>query len=87
MNWTENDFGCSKLKADYKKQLSNIWQLDSLNKIRYDKKEVFIPNSEIMYIADKNGKEVNFISAYLKELKKSGEISISYDKIFCKNGN
>lgn len=82
MNWTENDFGCSKLKADYKKQLSNIWQLDSLNKIRYDKKEVFIPNSEIMYIADKNGKEVNFISAYLKEPKKSGEISISYDKSF-----
>lgn len=81
MNWTENDFGCSKLKADYKKQLSNIWQLDSLNKIRYDKKEVFIPNSEIMYIADKNGKEVNFISACLKE-SKSGEISISYDKSF-----
>ena len=33
MNWTETDFGCSKLKADYKRQLSDIWQLDSLNKL------------------------------------------------------
>ena len=33
LNWTDEDYGRSKNKADYKKQLSNIYQLDSLNYI------------------------------------------------------
>lgn len=81
MSWTESDFGRSKLKAEYKKQLSSIWQLDSLNKLHYTKKEVCIPSSEIMYIADKNGEEVNFISARIKETN-NGELKVIYDKTF-----
>lgn len=81
MNWTESDFGRSKLKAEYKKQLSNIWQLDSLSKVNHNKKEVYISSSEIKYIADKNGKEVNFLSARIKETN-NGELKVFYDKTF-----
>ena len=81
INWTESDFGRSKLKAEYKKQLSNIWQLDSLSKVNHNKKEVYISSSEIKYIADKNGKEVNFLSARIKETN-NGELKVFYDKTF-----
>ena len=35
MKWSEDDFGQSKMKADYKKQLSNILQLDNFNNIHH----------------------------------------------------
>ena len=82
MNWTETDFGCSKLKADYKRQLSDIWQLDSLNKLHYQSKEITISSSEVMYSADVNGKEINFISAKIKPKKKDDNVSISFKKNF-----
>ena len=57
LNWTEVDFGCSRLKADYKKQLSDIYHLDSLNNLKYQGKEITIPVGNIMYTTDVNGKE------------------------------
>ena len=62
MKWSEDDFGQSKMKADYKKQLSNILQLDNFNNIHHEGREFYVASSEIMYIADKNGEEINFIS-------------------------
>ena len=82
LNWTEADFGCSRLKADYKRQLSDIWQLDSLNKLHYQNKEITISSSEVMYSADVNGKEINFISAKIKPRKKDDNVSISFKSNF-----
>lgn len=67
MKWSEDDFGQSKMKADYKKQLSNILQLDSFNNIHHEGRKFFVASSEIMYIADKNGEEINFFWIYSKE--------------------
>ena len=71
MKFSEDDFGQSKMKADYKKQLSNILQLDNFNNIHHGGREFFVASSEIMYIADKNGEEINFISGRIVSSKKS----------------
>lgn len=82
IKWTETDFGLSKMKADYKRQLSHILQLDSLNKIHHEGQEIFISNSEVMYISDRNGEEISFISARLKKLKEQEKWKIQFDKTF-----
>lgn len=82
MNWTETEFGPSKLKADYKKNLSKILQLDSFNNIQHDKEKVFIPDDKVMYIADRNGKEIKFISATVSEDKVTKTVKVKYDSIF-----
>lgn len=82
MNWTETEFGPSKLKADYKKNLSKILQLDSFNNIQHDKEKIFIPDDKVMYIADRNGKEIKFISATVSEDKATNTAKVKYDSIF-----
>ena len=87
MKWSEDDFGQSKMKADYKKQLSNILQLDNFNNIHHEGREFVVASSEIMYIADKNGEEINFISGKIiskKSKKKDDEekYSLKFDPIF-----
>lgn len=82
MNWTETEFGPSKLKADYKKNLSKILQLDSFNNIQHDKEKVFIPDDKVMYIADRNGKEIKFISATVSEDRVTKTAKVKYDSIF-----
>lgn len=87
MKWSEDDFGQSKMKADYKKQLSNILQLDNFNNIHHEGREFYVASSEIMYIADKNGEEINFISGKIiskKSKKKDDEekYSLKFDPIF-----
>ena len=42
LNWTEVDFGFSKKKADYKRQLAHIYHLDSFNKLKYNGEEITI---------------------------------------------
>lgn len=87
MKWSEDDFGQSKMKADYKKQLSNILQLDNFNNIHHEGREFYVASSEIMYIADKNGEEINFISGKIiskKSKRKDDEekYSLKFDPIF-----
>ena len=87
MKWSEDDFGQSKMKADYKKQLSNILQLDSFNNIHHEGRKFFVASSEIMYIADKNGEEINFVSGRIvskKPKKKDDEekYSLKLDPVF-----
>lgn len=82
LNWTEADFGCSKRKADYKRQLAHVFQLDNFNKLNYQGEEVHISTSEIMYTTDVNGKEAKFISATLRRLKKDDSIKVVYQNSF-----
>lgn len=87
MKWTDDDFGQSKMKADYKKQLSNIKQLDNFNYINHEEHKFFVPDREVMYIADKNGEEINFISGRIipKKSKKKDDdekYSLKLDSIF-----
>lgn len=63
LNWNEAEFGQSKLKADYKRQLYNIVAVDSLNNAWYNGKTVFIPDNRIMYITEQNGTTKKYISA------------------------
>ncbi|HEM4558257.1 TPA: hypothetical protein U1Z51_002118, partial [Streptococcus suis] len=63
LNWNEAEFGQSKLKAEYKKQLYNIVAVDSLNNAWHNEKAVFIPDNRIMYITEQNGKTKKYISA------------------------
>ena len=70
LNWTEADFGFSKKKADYKRQLAHIYHLDSFNKLKYKGEEVTISASEIMYTTDVNGKEEKFVSAKISKRKR-----------------
>ena len=69
LNWTDEDYGQSKHKADYKKQLANIYQLDSFNNIKHNKTKILIPESEVMYIADRNGEQKKFISCSSVKIK------------------
>lgn len=80
LNWTDKDYGQSKHKADYKKQLSNIYQLDSLNYIEHNKTKILIPESEVMYIADRNGEQKKFISC--SSVKTNGEPTVKYKARF-----
>lgn len=82
LNWTEVDFGCSRLKADYKKQLSDIYHLDSLNNLKYQGKEITIPVGNIMYTTDVNGKEEKFVSATTKRVKKDDGIKVTFKNSF-----
>ncbi|HEM3442736.1 TPA: phage resistance protein [Streptococcus suis] len=88
LNWNEKEFGQSKLKADYKRQLHNIIAVDSLNNIWYDSKAIFIPDKQVMYITDCNGEQRKFISATLEKKtkgkadKKEEYIKIKYDANF-----
>lgn len=88
LNWSEQEFGHSKLKADYKKQLFNIIPLDTLNNIWYKNKKVFIPDKDVMYISECKGVQKKFISANVK-LKKKGKgaekteyVSVTCDRNF-----
>lgn len=72
MEWHEADFGQSKLKADYKKQLYQVIELDSLNHIHYQGHSAFIPDREVAYIAESNGRAYKFIAGKLK-IKKTGK--------------
>lgn len=82
LNWTDEDYGQSKNKADYKKQLSNIYQLDSLNYIEHNKTKILIPESEVMYIADRNGEQKKFISCSSVNTKANGEPTVKYKATF-----
>ncbi|HEM3492041.1 TPA: phage resistance protein [Streptococcus suis] len=88
LNWNEQEFGQSKLKADYKKQLYNIVAVDSLNNAWYNGKSVFIPDNRIMYITEQKGAVRKFISAtFEKKTKGKGDnkkdyIHITYDNNF-----
>ena len=84
LNWTEADFGFSKKKADYKRQLAHIYHLDSFNKLKYKGEEITISASEIMYTTDVNGKEEKFVSAKIKEKKKKNEdiIKVEFESSF-----
>ncbi|QBX09745.1 hypothetical protein JavanS378_0007 [Streptococcus satellite phage Javan378] len=82
LNWTDEDYGQSKLKADYKKQLSNIYQLDSFNNIEHNKTKILIPESEVMYIADRNGEQKKFISCSSVKILKNGEPRLTYKATF-----
>ncbi|WP_303973772.1 hypothetical protein [Streptococcus merionis] len=88
LNWNEKEFGQSKLKADYKRQLFNIIPLDSLNNIWYKRNKVFIPDKDVMYISECKGKAKKFISASLKlkakgkGAKKKEYVHITYDRNF-----
>lgn len=84
LNWTEADFGFSKKKADYKRQLAHIYHLDSFNKLKYKGEEVTISTSEIMYTTDVNGKEEKFVSAKIKQKKKKNEdiIKVEFESSF-----
>lgn len=82
LNWTDEDYGQSKHKADYKKQLSNIYQLDSFNYIEHNKTKILIPESEVMYIADRNGEQKKFISCNSVKIKSNGEPTVTYKGTF-----
>lgn len=84
LNWTEADFGFSKKKADYKRQLAHIYHLDSFNKLKYKGEEITISASEIMYTTDVNGKEEKFVSAKIKQKKKKNEdiIKVEFESSF-----
>ena len=82
LNWTDEDYGQSKHKADYKKQLSNIYQLDSFNNIEHNKTKILIPESEVMYIADRNGEQKKFISCSSVNTKINGEHKVTYKSTF-----
>lgn len=84
LNWTEADFGFSKKKADYKRQLAHIYHLDSFNKLKYKGEEVTISASEIMYTTDVNGKEEKFVSAKIKQKKKNNKdiIKVEFESSF-----
>ncbi|HEM6272947.1 TPA: phage resistance protein, partial [Streptococcus suis] len=82
LNWNEKQFGQSKLKADYKRQLHNVIPLDSLNNIWYEGKKIFIPDKQVMYITDCNGEQKKFNSATLeKKTKGKGDKKEEYIKI------
>ncbi|HEM6454415.1 TPA: phage resistance protein [Streptococcus suis] len=88
LNWNEAEFGQSKLKAEYKKQLYNIVAVDSLNNAWHNEKAVFIPDNRIMYITEQNGKTKKYISAtFEKKTRGKGDnkkeyTHITYDKFF-----
>ncbi|HFI0337601.1 TPA: phage resistance protein [Streptococcus suis] len=88
LNWNEQEFGQSKLKADYKKQLYNIVAVDSLNNAWHNGETVFIPDNRIMYITEQKGTTKKFISAtFEKKTKGKGDnkkdyIHITYDYNF-----
>ena len=84
LNWTESDFGFSKKKADYKRQLAHIYHLDSFNKLKYKGEEIIISASEIMYTTDVNGKEEKFVSAKIKQKKKNNKdvIKVEFESSF-----
>ncbi|HFI0292917.1 TPA: phage resistance protein [Streptococcus suis] len=88
LNWNEAEFGQSKLKADYKKQLYNIVAVDSLNNAWYNGQTVFIPDNRIMYITEQKGTTKKYISAaFEKKSKGKGDnkkkyIHITYDHFF-----
>ena len=82
LNWNEQEFGQSKLKADYKKQLYNIIPVDGLNNAWYYDKPVFIPDNKIMYITECKGQTKKFISATMEKKEKGkGENKKEYIKI------
>lgn len=76
-DWSEDDFGLSKLKADYKRQLNNIYLLDSWNKFYYDGEEIYISDSEVSYLAECNGKTYKVVSADVRRLKTKNTIKVT----------
>lgn len=82
LNWTDEDYGQSKHKADYKKQLANIYQLDSFNNIEHNKTKILIPESEVMYIADRNGEQKKFICCSSVKISNNSEPTVKYKATF-----
>lgn len=85
INWNEKDYGISKNKADYKKQLHSVYQLDSLNKIYHNNQEIFISDSEVMYLSECQGKIYKFVSGVIKTKKnKKGveTVTITFSRSF-----
>lgn len=68
-DWLEKDFGPSKNKANYRKNLKSIVILDAFNKIHLEKYDTTIADEDVMYITERNNKVYNFIFAdvYLEE--------------------
>lgn len=84
-NWSEEDYGISKNKADYKKQLHSVYQLDSMNKIYHNNKEIFISDNEVMYLAECNGRTYKFVSGKIKTKKNKDGVqtaSITFNSTF-----
>ncbi|HFI0163653.1 phage resistance protein [Streptococcus suis] len=68
-DWLEKDFGPSKNKANYRKNLKSIVILDAFNKIHLEKYDTTIADEDVMYITERNNKVYNFIfgEVYLEE--------------------
>lgn len=68
-DWLEKDFGPSKNKANYRKNLKSIVILDAFNKIHLEKYDTTIADDDVMYITERNNKVYNFIfgDVYLEE--------------------
>ena len=82
LNWTDEDYGQSKHKAAYKKQLANIYQLDSFNNIEHNKTKILIPENEVMYIADRNGEQKKFICCSSVKISNNSEPTVKYKAAF-----
>ncbi|MGO0053804.1 hypothetical protein PWH33_11690, partial [Streptococcus suis] len=59
-DWLEKDFGPSKNKANYRKNLKSIVILDAFNKIHLEKYDTTIADEDVMYITERNNKVYNF---------------------------
>ena len=68
-DWLEKDFGPSKNKANYRKNLKSIVILDAFNKIHLEKYDTTIADDDVMYITERNNKVCSFIfgDVYLEE--------------------
>lgn len=65
-DWTESEFGLSKHKADYKRQLHTIIALDFLNRVHYRGETDTIHDSDVGYISESKGKSYKFINGKMK---------------------
>lgn len=70
MEWTESIFGQSKMKADYKRQLSKVIELDTLSNIHHNGETYAVSNQEVMYLSESKGRTHKFISGNVKTKSK-----------------
>ena len=87
-DWLEKDFGPSKNKANYRKNLKSIVILDAFNKIHLEKYDTTIDDEDVMYITERNNKVYNFIfgDVYLEESNNKNlglkEVKVNFHRSF-----
>ncbi|HFI0578554.1 TPA: phage resistance protein [Streptococcus suis] len=87
-DWLEKDFGPSKNKANYRKNLKSIVILDAFNKIHLEKYDTTIADEDVMYITERNNKVYNFIfgDVYLEESNNKNlglkEVKVNFHSTF-----